>query len=98
MTNIIYGYRILWHDFNGGRSENIQFGFDTLGEAETKAWAQAKRVGWTPAKWWHWWRWNDIAGVIEDHTGLMKTMDFVTLHNSPNPIFEWPSLLEMNWK
>ena len=54
-----YGQSIIWHDFDGARTEYNIDGCDTPEEARQLAIEAASYFGWTPPKWWQWWRWDD---------------------------------------
>lgn len=51
-----HGYYIQW---NNGRDSIMVSGCETPEEAYEKAIAFATQSGWTPPKWWQFWRWND---------------------------------------
>ncbi len=57
-----YGYSIHWTQFDGTKQRVSAEWFDTLEEMErerAEAFKTLKKVGWTPPRWWQWWRWND---------------------------------------
>lgn len=51
-------FSVEWTDFSGTWS-CITVSRKTTEEAETAAFEEAKHFGWTPRKWWQWWRWDD---------------------------------------
>ena len=60
-----YGYDITYTDFWGCSTTCGVSGCPTLEMAKKEALELAESDGWTPPKWWQWWRWNDtrIAGL-----------------------------------
>lgn len=59
---IVYGYRIKWttswrHNYYSV-VECWDFDQD---DVAIEAVNQAKLNGWTPPKWWQWWRWSDTV-------------------------------------
>lgn len=56
---VLYGHRIEWTEFNGNRSSLRVENCLTREEALDSATQSAIGMGWTPPKWWQWWRWND---------------------------------------
>lgn len=59
MTHIAYGYRIDWTDSDGTRSYASTNGHRSPAAARDAALRMAKAMGWTPPRWWQWWRWDD---------------------------------------
>lgn len=55
----LYGQIIRWTDFDGSKTTVSVNGFETLEEARAAAVRSAKDSGWTPPRWWQWWRWED---------------------------------------
>ena len=55
---VTYGVTIRWTDRNGQQSCGVD-GCETAEEAWEQAEGFARRCGWTPPKWWQWWRWHD---------------------------------------
>ncbi len=53
------GWTFTWTTFNG---DSYSVGSDIFATAE-EAWEHGLRLatlyGWTPPKWWQWWRWGD---------------------------------------
>ena len=49
-----FGYEIKW----GGNSCSVS-GCSSQEEAKEKCVKFAKDLGWTPPKWWQFWRWGD---------------------------------------
>lgn len=56
---ITHGQTITWTDFNGTRSSFEATGCVSAQAALREAIAGAKAFGWTPPKWWQWWRWHE---------------------------------------
>lgn len=48
-------WRFEWTEFNGTRSVVWLSGAKSYKEAV----AEAQSMGWTPPRWWQWWRWDD---------------------------------------
>lgn len=56
---ITFGHRMEWSDFNGTKSTvNVEKCSSTQ-EALREVIQCAKALGWTPPKWWQWWRWGE---------------------------------------
>ena len=53
-----YGQEIIWNSMAGQHSVKVE-GCDSSEEARTEALRMAKESGWTPPRWWQWWRWSD---------------------------------------
>lgn len=54
-----YAQEIHWTDLRG-RTQSIRVeGCQTAEEVRAKAIDMAEMSGWTPPRWWQWWRWND---------------------------------------
>lgn len=51
-----HGYTVV---YDGGNARVHACGFDTREEMERERADCLKQVGWTPPRWWQWWRWND---------------------------------------
>lgn len=62
---VTYGQSIVWTSFGGDRSCINVDGCLTPEEARRDAINSAKRLGWTPPRWWQWWRWDDTR-ISED--------------------------------
>lgn len=56
---ISYGQSVTWTDFNGNITRIEISGRSSMREAKRDALEHAKGCGWTPPRWWQWWRWND---------------------------------------
>jgi len=54
-----YGQEIKWTRFNGAKSFVSCFNCESIEIAQEQALKSAKQAGWTPPKWWQWWRWKD---------------------------------------
>jgi len=59
IKEILYDYRITYTTFEGCAGHVEANGQPTLEEAKKRAIKIAIDTGWTPPKWWQWWRWND---------------------------------------
>lgn len=59
-----YSYTIKWTLWSGESQTVSERWFDTLEEMEAARRETAKRIGWTPPKWWQYWRWLDSPRVI----------------------------------
>lgn len=56
---IQYGQTIVQTKFDGTVSSWTLNDCNTFDEAQKKCIEWAKKSGWTPPKWWQWWRWKD---------------------------------------
>ena len=55
----MYSQTVRWTTIREGE-QNISVGNSlTLGEAQESAFRWAIQLGWTPPKWWQFWRWGD---------------------------------------
>jgi hypothetical protein len=54
-----YGQDITYTDFWGSKTTCGVSGLDTPDEALNEALKLAKLDGWSPPRWWQWWRRND---------------------------------------
>jgi len=55
-----YGYEISWTPKWGEGMQRIrEDGFTSRSEMEQARRETIERIGWTPPKWWQWWRMND---------------------------------------
>lgn len=54
-----YGQSIYWTDRDGTVTRTTTKGHSTPEDALRDALKQARAFGWTPPKWWQYWRWND---------------------------------------
>ena len=52
----VYDQCIAWTTRGGGSQSVTVNGYDTADEAFNAAMQAAIRTGWTPPKWWQWWR------------------------------------------
>ncbi len=57
-TAFRYGKTIRWTDWLGSHVVSVD-DCKTPEEANTKVYEFAREQGWTPPKWWQWWRWGD---------------------------------------
>jgi hypothetical protein len=57
----LHGYQIRWTERwdSPGATTIGERGFRSRAEMEKARAETIKRIGWTPPKWWQWWRWND---------------------------------------
>ena len=57
---VIYSKTVKWTDNWGCRHTTVT-GIKSPFEQEAldDAWEKAKALGWTPPRWWQWWRWGD---------------------------------------
>ncbi len=54
-----YGWHIKWTKLDGSIERFSVEGAPSLEEAQRQVEEWATRNGWTPPKWWQWWRWRD---------------------------------------
>ena len=54
-----WGQEIRWTHRGGNISITSSSGHPTEEAARAKALEKAQLFGWTPPKWWEYWRWND---------------------------------------
>jgi hypothetical protein len=54
-----YGQEVRWTKFDGSKHTLEINDCDTLDEAVQTAFREAIKCGWTPPRWWQWWRWGD---------------------------------------
>jgi hypothetical protein len=59
---------IRWHDRDGGMHTVESGSCVNKDYASFSAWLEAKKAGWTPPRWWEWWRFGDTR--LEDIFGL----------------------------
>ncbi len=61
---ITYGQEIHWTEFNGTKNSFGIHNAETR-DAALKAIAEtAPKMGWTPRRWWQWWRWSDTPNRL----------------------------------
>ena len=60
MNETTYGQMMQWHDGYGRQRIEVS-GCSSLEEARASALHMALASGWTPPRWWQWWRWQDPA-------------------------------------
>lgn len=58
-----YGYSIQWTTFCGGKTSAGVSEMPSPEVAYHEALAFAIRCGWTPPRWWQFWRWSDTRPV-----------------------------------
>ena len=56
-----FGYSVRWKKFDGTLTEVGVSDCPDIETAKKEAFMLAKESGWTPRKWWQWWRWNENA-------------------------------------
>jgi len=56
-----YGYTVKWNERSGTHTEITVSDCPDMETAKREAFASAKESGWTPRKWWQWWRWDENA-------------------------------------
>jgi hypothetical protein len=56
---VTYGYEIVWRNLRGDRQSCEVSGCRSVAAAKLKAVRLALRLGWTPPRWWQFWRWHD---------------------------------------
>ena len=56
---IKYGQSVVWTTWRGGKREIWIEGCNSLEYARQIVFKQARDAGWTPPRWWQWWRWRD---------------------------------------
>jgi hypothetical protein len=57
---IEYGQTISWHDRDGTQTAISCQGHSSREAALKDALEGAISSGWTPPRWWQWWRWGEI--------------------------------------
>lgn len=61
-----YRASVVWTGFTGSKTGVTASGCGSLDEAHHKALAAALSLGWTPPRWWQWWRRADTQPVGRD--------------------------------
>lgn len=56
---VSYGRTIRWYGLDGSVSTFTVDKCETPQEALSEAITSAKAFGWTPPRWWQWWRWRE---------------------------------------
>lgn len=56
-----FGQIVRWTTFDGNVFTFELSGYSTVEEAKFDALRRAKVVGWTPPRWWQWWRRDDTT-------------------------------------
>lgn len=54
-----FGQQIAWTERSGTKTVVSVDGYSTHKEALDIALRNAVAFGWTPPRWWQWWRWKD---------------------------------------
>jgi hypothetical protein len=70
-TGMLCAQSIKWTEFGGNRNEVMTDYHFTPREARKSALRSAIKSGWTPPRWWQWWRWGDTR-VNLDFTDVQK--------------------------
>lgn len=60
-----YGFVITWTDYGGNETTAEVGGRETLEDAINDCRESAEHFGWTPPKWWQWWRWGDTRVELD---------------------------------
>ena len=58
-----WGCQVLWTELLGGHNEVRVSGYRSLQDARQAAKDLAIAAGWTPRKWWQWWRFGDTPNL-----------------------------------
>lgn len=48
-----------WKTRDGLRWQTTAEGYKNLTDARARCERDARELGWTPRKWWQWWRWGE---------------------------------------
>lgn len=62
-----YGYAVHWTNFGGTKGVAEVSDMPTPQEAYRETLAFAIRCGWTPPRWWQFWRWSDTRPIEPEH-------------------------------
>lgn len=65
---IIYGRSFKWTRLGGTVSTWGGSGYHTQEQCDRETFAHAISIGWTPPKWWQFWRWDDYPRSIPSGT------------------------------
>lgn len=67
-----YGYTVRWKDFDGTLHTVKIIEMRSMEDAKRYAFECAKKQGYTPRKWWQWWRWDENVNYeTHAHTHLL---------------------------
>ncbi len=61
-----YRCTIRWTTFWGARTQVSGGDFPSRAEGIRETLAMASASGWTPPRWWQWWRWEDTPAPREE--------------------------------
>jgi hypothetical protein len=75
MMTIKYGQEITWTSITGDKARVSVDGGDLPEEAVAEAIKLAKRYGWTPPKWWQFWRWSDTRPTVTEGVKRLLEQD-----------------------
>lgn len=71
-----YGQEVHWTDVDGSTSKVVVRNCTSHEQAIDLAFRQAKRTGWTPKRWWQFWRWKDTSNPENILKKVCKRKDF----------------------
>lgn len=54
-----FGYQVVWNRNPGERAVYEESGFETRDEMYAARDELLREIGWTPPRWWQYWRWDD---------------------------------------
>lgn len=57
---IQHGQAINWTTKEGAKLRVVVSHHESRQAAVREAFDAAERMGWTPPRWWEWWRWRDV--------------------------------------
>jgi hypothetical protein len=66
-TPRLYSQQIKWTDYNGNHALVGVYDHATPGGARHAAINAARELGWTPPRWWQWWRRKDTRIKLGDY-------------------------------
>ena len=65
---VVFGQSVRWTTLDGSVADVHTTGHTTMDAAQETGFRMATRMGWTPIRWWKFWRWGDTPnppqGVI----------------------------------
>lgn len=56
---VTHDFAVRWTKFDGTTETAAVSGCESEAEARREAFRIARKNGWTPPRWWQWWRWGD---------------------------------------
>lgn len=59
-----FRYEIRWRPIPNAMTSVASGWAASEAEAKAEAWAMAIEYGWTPPRWWQWWRWSESQRVV----------------------------------